>query len=80
MTRTILAYLDAGSASAIVTMILGGVAGVGVALKLWWRKVLVFLHIRKPVEDEPQAPTAVGPSPAAGAQTPAQEPVEPAHR
>lgn len=78
MTRTILAYLDAGSASAIVTMILGGVAGVGVALKLWWRKVLVFLHIRKPEEAAP----APAPSPAVGssAAASAQEPVETAHR
>lgn len=76
MTRTILAYLDAGSASAIVTMILGGVAGVGVALKLWWRKVLVFLHIRKPE----QAPQAQAPAAGSSAAAPAQEPVETAHR
>ena len=47
-----LAYLDAGSASAIVTLVLGGIAGVGVALKHRWRQVLVALRIRKPLEDE----------------------------
>jgi hypothetical protein len=45
---TVLAYLDAGSASAIVSLILGGVAAVGVVIKYRWRKLLEFLHIRKP--------------------------------
>ncbi len=49
--RQMLAYLDAGSASAIVTLILGGIAGVGVALKHRWRQLLVTLRIRKPIED-----------------------------
>ncbi len=39
--RTLLAYLDAGSASAIVTMILGGVAALGVALRYRWNQLLV---------------------------------------
>lgn len=51
-----LAYLDAGSASAIVTMILGGVAGIGVALKYRWHQILVALHIRKRREDEHPEP------------------------
>ena len=51
-----LAYLDAGSASAIVTLILGGIAGVGVALRHRWRRLLVALRLRKPLEDEPAPP------------------------
>ena len=62
-----LAYLDAGSASAIVTLILGGIAGVGVAIKYRWHRLLVFLRIRK--EDaQPAAPSE------------AAEPREPAQR
>jgi hypothetical protein len=49
------AYLDAGSGSMILQIILGGVAAVAVALKMWWRRVLRLLHIRKPDEDEPVA-------------------------
>ena len=49
--RTPFAYLDAGSASAIVSMILGGVAALGVALRYRWNQVLVFLKIRKPIEE-----------------------------
>ena len=35
----ILAYLDAGSGSLIVSAIVGGAAGVGVFAKLAWRRV-----------------------------------------
>ena len=48
---TIFAYLDPGSSSMIVQMFLGGLAAAGVALKLYWRRLLKFLHIRK---DEPE--------------------------
>ena len=50
--RTPFAYLDAGSASAIVSMILGGVAALGVAVRYRWNQLLRFLKIRKPDEDE----------------------------
>ncbi len=33
------AYLDPGSASMIVQMIIGAVAGVGIAVKLYWHKI-----------------------------------------
>jgi hypothetical protein len=45
--RLTFAYLDPGSSSMIVQMFLGGLAAVGVALKLYWRRFLKFLHIRK---------------------------------
>lgn len=47
-----LAYLDAGSASAIVTLILGGIAGAGVVLRHRWHRLLVALKLRKPTPDE----------------------------
>lgn len=50
--RTLFAYLDAGSASAIVTMILGGVAAIGVAVRYRWNQLLVALKIRKPLDAE----------------------------
>ncbi|WP_199853212.1 MULTISPECIES: hypothetical protein [unclassified Plantactinospora] len=34
-----LAYLDAGSGSLIVQAVVGGVAGVAVAGKLYWRRL-----------------------------------------
>ena len=52
---TVLAYLDPGSGSMILQVIAGGVAAVAVTAKLYWRKLLRFLRIRK---DEPEAPEA----------------------
>jgi hypothetical protein len=50
----IFAYLDAGSGSMIVQLLLGGFAAVVVSVKLWWRRVLRFLHLRpeEPAESE----------------------------
>jgi hypothetical protein len=52
----ILAYIDAASGSMLLQIILGGAAAVAVALKMWWRRVLTILHIRKPEDDEPAEP------------------------
>ena len=35
----ILGYIDPGSASAIVAMIIGGLVGTGMTLKLYWYKI-----------------------------------------
>lgn len=43
-TRT-LAYLDSGSAGLILQMIGGAAAALAVALKMYGRKILRFLHI-----------------------------------
>ncbi|MFN2617110.1 MAG: hypothetical protein ABR581_08295 [Thermoleophilaceae bacterium] len=48
---TVLAYLDPGSGSMILQVIAGGLAAVAVTAKLYWRKLLRFLRIRK---DEPE--------------------------
>jgi hypothetical protein len=50
----IFAYLDAGSGSMIVQLLLGGFAAVVVTIKLWWRRVLRFLRLRpaEPAESE----------------------------
>jgi hypothetical protein len=69
--RPLFAYLDGASASAIVSMILGGVAAIGVALRYRWNQFLRFLHIRK--DEETQAPAT---PPTAEAPTPEREPVE----
>ena len=50
----IFAYLDAGSGSMIVQLLLGGFAAVVVTFKLWWRRLLRFLRLRpaEPGENE----------------------------
>jgi len=52
--KNALAYLDPGSASMIIQMIVGGVAAAAVSLKLFWRRILMLLRIRKddPAETE----------------------------
>jgi hypothetical protein len=41
----------------IIQMILGGVAAIGVSLKLFWGRILEFLHIRKPEDKQPSEST-----------------------
>jgi hypothetical protein len=47
----LIAYLDAGTGSMLVQLVVGGVAAIGVAAKFYWRRLLRFLRIRK---DEPE--------------------------
>ena len=42
-----LGYIDPGSGSMILQMILGGLAAAAVFAKLFWHRLLVFLRIRK---------------------------------
>ncbi|MDH3376606.1 MAG: hypothetical protein OEQ39_06505 [Gammaproteobacteria bacterium] len=50
------AYLDPGTGSLFIQVILGGVAGLLIAGKLFWHRILVFLRIRK-VESEMEQKT-----------------------
>jgi hypothetical protein len=58
---SVLAYLDPGSGSMILQVLAGGVAAVGVAAKLYWRRLTRFLRLRKDEPDtrpdsEPEVP------------------------
>jgi hypothetical protein len=46
-----LKYLDAGSGSMLLQIILGGAAAVGVTAKLTWRRLLRALRIRRDDDD-----------------------------
>lgn len=46
------AYLDPGSGSMLLQLILGGVAGVAVAVKLYWRKALGLFGVRSKDEND----------------------------
>lgn len=46
-TKPVYAYLDPGSGSMVLQLILGGLAGVAVILKLYWRRLLNFFGIAK---------------------------------
>jgi hypothetical protein len=60
-----LAYIDPGSGSMILQMILGGLAAAAVFLKMFWHRILVFLGIRKPVEPSAEPEPTETPSSAA---------------
>jgi hypothetical protein len=40
------AYIDPGSGSMLLQLLLGGVAGLLLALKIFWRSILSFFHIK----------------------------------
>lgn len=46
----LLGYLDPGTGSMLLQLLVGGIAAIGVAAKFYWRRVLRLLRIRK---DEP---------------------------
>jgi hypothetical protein len=43
----VFAYLDPGTGSMLVQLLVGGLAAVGVAMRLYWRRLLRLLRIRK---------------------------------
>jgi hypothetical protein len=45
---SLVAYLDPGSGSMIIQLLLGGAAAVAVGAKFYWKRLLEVLHIRKP--------------------------------
>jgi hypothetical protein len=47
----VLAYLDPGTGSMLVQLLVGGVAAAAVTVKLYWHRLMRLLRIRK---DEPE--------------------------
>ena len=45
------AYLDPGTGSIILQVLLGGIAGLLLIGKLYWHRLLVVLRIRRDVDD-----------------------------
>jgi len=46
------AYLDPGTGSMLLQVILGGVAAVGVAVKLYWHKIRVAFKLSRKTDTE----------------------------
>ena len=47
LPATAFAYLDPGTGSMLLQVILCGIAAIGVAIKLFWYKIVAFLGIKK---------------------------------
>lgn len=58
------AYLDGGTGSMILQVLLGGAAGLAVAGKLYWHRLLTFIGVRR----SPQIDEADGKSVSDGAR------------
>ena len=57
LPKLVLGYLDPGSGSMLLQILLGGAVGLIVIVKLYWNNLLTLLHIRKaaPQESELEA-------------------------
>jgi hypothetical protein len=51
-THSAYAYLDPGTGSMILQVLLGGIAGLALVGRLYWHKLLLFFGARKDVEAE----------------------------
>ena len=54
----VLAYLDPGSGSMLLQMLLGGIAGIAVSIKMFGKRIFRILAFWKRGEDEPVQPPA----------------------
>lgn len=59
-TQPAWAYLDPGTGSMLLQVILGGIAAVGVALKLFWHKIRVALGFGKKTAAEEETKNEAG--------------------
>ena len=59
-TSTAHAYLDPGTGSIILQVLLGGVAGLALACKLYWQKFITMLGIKRKPEDLREIPQDQG--------------------
>lgn len=50
--RTAYAYLDPATGSMLLQLVLGGLAGLALMVKLFWRKILRFLGFERRAGDE----------------------------
>lgn len=54
------AYLDPGTGSMLLQVILGGIAAIGVALKLFWHKIRVALGFSRKSDPDEDAEEEAG--------------------
>ena len=52
MSKPAFAYIDAGVGSMILQLLLGGIGGVLVVIKLYWHRIKGLLPFRQPNESQ----------------------------
>ena len=45
-----MAYLDPGTGSLIIQMVLAGLLGMAVAVRIYWKKIVAFINRNKNVD------------------------------
>ncbi len=50
LTQSVFAYIDPGSGSMLLQLLLGGITGIAVLAKLYWRRIL---SVFRPEKDNP---------------------------
>jgi len=50
---TIFCYIDPGAGGMLLQLLLGGLAGLWVAFKLWGKRIMEYLGIGKKAEHDP---------------------------
>jgi len=50
IAQTLIGYIDPGTGSLILQLLLGGVAGVWVVFKLWGKRILAFFGVKKDLD------------------------------
>ncbi len=54
ITLNIILYIDPGTGSIILQAVAAAVAGVAIAVKLYWHQLLIFFGLRKNSEPDPR--------------------------
>ncbi len=58
-----MAYLDPGTGSLLIQLLLAGLLGVGVAVKVYWKKITGWFEKNKKEDQTFQDPTAISDQP-----------------
>ena len=66
----LLAYLDPGSASALLAAVLAGIAGAGAAIRTYGRKMMFWKKDEPALERTTTSTTSASPNPAAASTAP----------
>jgi hypothetical protein len=53
LPRPAFAYLDPATGSMLMQLLVGGVAGLAVAVKVFWHRILAFFGGKPAADDEP---------------------------
>ena len=54
-----MAYLDPGTGSLLIQLLIGGALGIGLAIRIFWKNIIGLFNKNKPGEDDLEDPTAI---------------------